>query len=217
MKKVMFTGFIACAMVLSFGCETKKAEDSVEQAEEATEATMDSMATDTTKSAVTDDKMDQAEFIIHAASGGMMEVAMGKMAESQASHADVKAFGKMMVTDHTKANEELKTLAASKNVTLPTRVGEDHQEHIDKMADLKGTDFDREYMQLMVEDHEEDVEDFKEASQNNEYDAETKAFASKTLTTLQKHLERARQLHDMVKNTNGDKTTTTTTTTETKR
>ena len=211
MKKFTFAAMFAFAVCFGFGCDSStKTEDSVEQAEEATEERLDTMDTATNSDV---DRMDQAEFMIEAASGGMMEVALGNMAAKQATNPEVKKFAQMMVTDHTKANNEMKKLAASKNVTLPTRVGEDHQKHIDKMADLRGADFDREYMSMMVEDHEEDVEMFREASQDDDYSAEVKAYASKTLTTLEQHLQRARQVNDMVK---GNKTTTSTSTTTTR-
>jgi putative membrane protein len=212
MKKITTTGLVAFALIFGFGCDSgTRTEDSVEQAEEATEERLE--RTETTRNDDID-RMDQAEFLIDAASGGMMEVEMGRMAANQAQHAEVKKFAQMMVTDHTKTNNELKTLAASKNVTLPERMGNDHQKHMDKMADYRGTEFDREYMDLMVEDHEDDVKKFRKASQNDDYDAEVRAFASKTLTTLEQHLQRARQVNDMVK---GDRTrTTNTTTTETR-
>ena len=220
MKKITFAALFACAVCFGFGCDSgTNQQDSVDMAEDANEARIDSM--DTSAMNDTTDLDDQAEFMVKAASGGMMEVALGNMAANQATNPEVKSFAKMMVTDHTKANEELKTLAASKNVTLPTRMGEDHQKHVDKMADLRGADFDREYMSMMVEDHEEDVEDFREASQENEYDAEVKAFAGKTLTTLEKHLQQAKQIRDKLSgsttssSTTTDRTTTTTPTSET--
>jgi putative membrane protein len=162
---------------------------------------MDSAAkSDTATNASEGEKEDQAEFMVKAASGGMMEVVLGKMAEKQASSADVKAFGKMMVTDHTKANEEMKKLAATKNITLPVATGKEHQEHIDKLSKLKGAEFDKEYMNLMVDDHEEDIEHFKEAANADGYDADVKALASKTVPVLEKHLEHARTTNDKVKN-----------------
>ncbi|KAA9340191.1 DUF4142 domain-containing protein [Adhaeribacter soli] len=195
MKQTITTGLLSFALLFSLACERNaKKEDSVKVAEERTEERMDSTARG-------DEKIDQATFMIEAASGGMMEVALGRMAEKQASHAEVKAFGKMMVTDHTKANEELKKLAAAKNVTLPASVGEEHQKHIDKLSGLKGAEFDREYMRLMVDDHQEDVDNFRKAAQDTETDPDVKAFATKTLTVLEKHLERARKVNDMVKNT----------------
>ena len=202
MKKFTATGMVALALLAGMACErTEKKQDTVEVAEEANEAKMDTTAQrDTTATGSKSDKEDQAEFMVKAASGGMMEVTLGNMAEKQAASPEVKAFGKMMVTDHTKANDEMKKLAAAKNITLPTAPGEEHQEHIDKMSKLKGADFDKHYMSMMVDDHQEDIEHFKEAAKADGYDADVKAFASKTLPVLEKHLDQAKKTNDMVKN-----------------
>src|SRR6201982_493986 len=60
-------------------------------------------------------------FMKKAAKGGMMEVAMGKLAEQNGQSEDVKSFGKRMVTDHSKANDELKSIASKKGVQLPSK------------------------------------------------------------------------------------------------
>ena len=218
MKKITIASLFAFAVCFGFGCENaNKPEDSVEQAEEMNETRMDSMENQAGATNDTTDAEDQAEFMVDAASSGMMEVALGNMAAKQAQNAEVKAFAKMMVEHHTKGNEEMKAQAAAKNVTLPERVGNDHQKHIDKLADLRGAEFDREYMNIMVEAHEDDVEDFKEGSQENEYDAETKALITKTLPMLEQHLQQAKQLRDKVSGNNTSTSTTTTKTTETAR
>jgi len=193
MKKITASALFLFALAFGFGCEQKnKPEDSVKVAENANEEKMDSTNTE--------EKEDQAEFMVKAASGGMMEVALGKMAATQASNAEVKDFGQMMVTDHTKANAEMKALAATKNVTLPDVIGEEQQKHIDKLSKLKGAEFDREYMSLMVDDHEEDIDHFKKAANDNDYDADVKALASKTVPVLEKHLQHAKGVNDKVKN-----------------
>ncbi len=95
----------------------------------------------------------------------------------------------MLLTDHQKANDELKALAGRKNITLPARLGEDEQKHVDELAKLSGAEFDKKYVELMVEDHEDDVKLFKKAAEGAE-DADLKAFATKQLPIQQKHLER---------------------------
>jgi putative membrane protein len=132
-------------------------------------------------------------FLPKAAQGGMTEVQLGQMAMQRAGSDAVRAFGQTMVTDHTQANNELKQLAARKNITLPTDVSSKQKSMIDKLSKLSGAEFDKEYMQGMVKDHEEDVEDFQEES-NKGSDAEVKAFAAKTLPVLQRHLQMARQI-----------------------
>ena len=134
-----------------------------------------------------------------AASGGMMEVELGNLAQQKGQSAEVKEFGKMMATDHTNVNNELKALAAHKNVVLPDSMGQNHMDHVKELREKTGADFDKAYMDLMVSDHEEDVELFEDAANNLE-GADVKAFASKTVTTLRQHLDRAKQINDKVKN-----------------
>lgn len=179
---------IACALLFGFSCNQK--QEPVEEAQEANEQTFEDTSVEETMD-------DLSEFMTEAASGGMMEVELGKMAQEKAQHADVKSFAQMMVTDHTKANDELKALAGTKSIVLPDSMSKDHMDHITELRDKTGADFDNAYMDLMVEDHEEDVKEFEEAV-NELQDPEAKAFASKTLTTLRKHHERAKQINDML-------------------
>jgi len=132
-------------------------------------------------------------FIKNAASGGMLEVKLGELVEKQAAHPDVKRFGRRMVDDHTKMNNELMALAQKKGVEIPKAMKSEHQQTYDHLARLSGLDFDKSYMKQMVKDHEEDVGEFeKEAKQG--YDGEVKMFATKTLPTIQEHLRMARDI-----------------------
>jgi putative membrane protein len=130
------------------------------------------------------------EFIQAAAKGGMMEVAMGKMGQKQAKSADVKKFATLMVTDHTKANNQLKALAKKKGVTLESAAPK-----MDKMDDAS---FDKDYMADMVKDHEKDVAEFEKQAKDGS-DADVKAWANKTLPTLKKHLELAKETQGKLK------------------
>jgi putative membrane protein len=186
-------------MFIGFSCNREKATtgetDSVEAAEERNEAKEDTaMAGD-----AADTHEEASEFLVKAASGGLMEVELGKMAQKNGANADVKTFGKRMETDHTKANQELKTLAASKNVTIPSTPGEDEQKHINDMQKMTGAAFDRHYMDMMVTDHKKDIELFEDATEDNEIDPDVKAFAQKTLPILRQHLELAQKTNDKVK------------------
>jgi putative membrane protein len=125
-----------------------------------------------------------------AAQGGLAEVQLGKLAADKASAAEVKQFGQRMVDDHSKANDQLKQLATSKGVNLPTDLDRSTQREMDKLSKLSGADFDREYMKHMVSDHKKDVSEFKSES-NRAKDADVKQFASATLPTLQQHLDLA--------------------------
>lgn len=126
------------------------------------------------------------QFVEKAATGGMAEVKMGQLAAKNGQAADVKKFGKKMVTDHTKANKELMALAKKKSWTLPTAMTAEQQATYDKLAAMKGADFDSAYMAAMVKDHDEDVAEFKKEADSGS-DADLKAWAGKTLPTLQMH------------------------------
>jgi putative membrane protein len=132
------------------------------------------------------------EFIKHAAVGGMAEVKLGELAEQNAQSDAVKSFGKRMRDDHSQANSELAQLAAQKNVTLPKDVDAKHKATYDRLSKLKGADFDRAYMDAMLQDHRHDVAEFQSAAKSS--DPDVQAFASKTLPTLQSHLEEAQQI-----------------------
>jgi len=132
-------------------------------------------------------KVDDKKFIRDAALGGMAEVELGKLAQEKASSDAVKQFGERMVTDHTKANDDLKKLADAESVSIPTALDSKHQSRIDKLSKLSGTDFDRAYIKDELKDHEQDVREFQEEAQGGS-DASVKDFASKTLPTLQDHL-----------------------------
>jgi putative membrane protein len=137
-------------------------------------------------------------FAMNVAKDGMAEVELGKLAVEKAANADVKKFGQRMVDDHSKANDELKALAATKNITLPAAPDAAQKAEHDKLMKLSGAAFDRAYMQAMVQGHMKAVASFKRESQTGK-DAEIKAFAAKTLPTLEDHLKMAQTTdHEVV-------------------
>ena len=135
------------------------------------------------------------KFMKKAAAGGLTEVEMGKLAQTQAASDQVKQFGARMDTDHSKVNAELKSIAASKNVELPQSPPKKETKMMDKLKSMSGTEFDRAYMSHMVSDHKKDIELFEKES-NSGKDPQLKAFAAKTLPTLQEHLQMAQGIHD---------------------
>jgi putative membrane protein len=133
------------------------------------------------------------DFIMDAAMGGMIEVELGRMATQQGMSEAVKQFGQRMVDDHSKANQELMSLASSKGITLPTTIDEKHRKDITKLQAMSGAEFDRAYSKMMLSDHKKDVSEFEKQSTKGT-DPDLKAFASKTLPTLQEHLQMANSL-----------------------
>jgi putative membrane protein len=140
-----------------------------------------------------------SQFVMSAAEGGILEVELGKIAQQKASNNEVKEFGAKMVTDHSKANDELKSIAAGKNITLPTeeKVKQKHQGMIAKLEKLEGAAFDKAYMADMVKDHDKDVAEFEREAKSGR-DTEWKAFAEKTLPTLKEHQKLAKETNAKV-------------------
>jgi putative membrane protein len=134
-------------------------------------------------------------FIMDAALGGLEEVELGRIAAQKGSSDAVKQFGQRMVDDHSKANSELMSLASSKGITLPTTLDEKHQKDVTKLSAMSGAEFDREYSKMMLSDHNKDVSEFEKQSTKGT-DPDLKAFAGKTLPTLQEHLQMAKALPD---------------------
>ncbi len=127
------------------------------------------------------------KFAKTAAEDGLMEVKLGELAQTNAMNAEVKGHGKTMITDHGKANGELKALAAKKSIELPSGVDAKKQERYDKLSKLKGKEFDKKYAKCMVKDHKKAVCLFKKESKKGK-DPELKAWASGKLPTLKHHL-----------------------------
>lgn len=138
------------------------------------------------------------KFMIEAAQGGMMEVKLGELASTKAQNAEVKAFGKKMVEDHTKANNDLKELAKKKNIQLPNDMSSDQKEMYEKLTKLSGAEFDKEYVSAMVDDHDEDLEAFQDQADDAE-DAALKAFAAKYAPIIKSHYEMIKAINDKMK------------------
>ncbi len=135
------------------------------------------------------------KFVMEAAMGGMAEVELGRLAAEKGASDEVRQFGRRMVDDHSKANEELMRVASSKGWTPVAALDAKHQAETRKLSALSGEKFDKEYVKMMVKDHKKDVGEFqKEAGRGT--DADIKAFASSALPTLQEHLQMIQRIND---------------------
>lgn len=137
-------------------------------------------------------------FVEKAAIGGMTEVAASQAAQQKATSPAVKDYAAKMIADHTKANEELTKLAASKSVTVPGKLDKSHQSAVDKLAKQDGADFDKAYMKQMVSDHKTTVSLFEKEAKNGK-DGDLKSMAGTTLPTLQEHLKMAQDINGNLK------------------
>lgn len=194
MKKITLMAAAAAGIFLMASCGQQKttSNDTVTSADSA------NTAKDTSSTSTLATNTDDADFAVEAGNGGMAEVEMGKLAAAKATNPDVKKFGEMMVTDHSKANEELMALAKSKNITLPGAPGADEQKMMADLSKKSGKDFDKAYVDMMVDDHKKDVDKFKDATTKLK-DPDLKAFAVKTLPVLQTHLDAINKIHDSMK------------------
>jgi len=184
MKKLIYAIAISGAVIgfQSCGNSSKNAEETADTS---------AMATDTVISddpAMVSTGTPDTAFSNKAAVSGMAEVAFGKLALEKGSHAKVKEFASMMVKDHSKANEELKSIAAAKSIVLPAALDAMHQTKYEELKSKSGADFDKAYTAAMVEGHEKTLALMEDGSKNLN-DAELKAFAAKTAPVVKHHLE----------------------------
>lgn len=160
-------------------------------AQAAAEKKTDKPSSTPTKSPATATLSDKDKsFMKEAAKGGMMEVNMGKMAQTKGKSAEVKKIGSTMVADHTKANNELMAIAKKKGVDLSKEKPATHS-----MGDAN---FDKDYINMMVKDHEKDLAAFQAEAKNGS-DADVKGFASKTSAVIKKHLDMVKAAQAKVK------------------
>ncbi|HEY9533644.1 MAG TPA: DUF4142 domain-containing protein [Mucilaginibacter sp.] len=192
MKKLTYVVMIAAAGMVFQACHSNT--DSTSAADSAN-AVKDTTTNGSTGIGVV---ADDAKFAVDAANGGMTEVELSKLAAAKAINADVKAFANMMITDHGKANEELKGIAATKNITLPDSVNADSKSAIEDLSNKSGADFDKAYVDKMVSDHKSTVDMFESASKNLK-DPDLKAFVDKTLPVIKGHLDHINRIQSSMK------------------
>jgi putative membrane protein len=142
------------------------------------------------------------KFAENAAAGSAAEIQLGQLAADKATNDKVKQFGQRMVTDHTKASSELKTLAAKKGMTIPDSPKGKDKAKFEKLSKMSGPAFDKAYMQDMVKDHQKDVAEFQKEA-NSGSDPDLKAWAATTLPVLQEHLRMAKETLSAVNGSGG--------------
>jgi len=138
------------------------------------------------------------EFVSEAAAGSMMEVAMGKLAQTNGGSNDVKEYGKMLEKDHSEAGDKLKSLAAGEGISFPATMTAEQNQHIMHLQKMTGADFDKAFIPMMIDDHTKDIAAFKKAATGNENE-KVKSFAATTLPTLETHLSKARSIKSKMK------------------
>ena len=193
-KRFIFDGMlIVVIMGLTLAaCNDKQPEDTKDVAEETNEQRMDNMD-------ASNEMEKDADFLVDAAEINLAEIELGKLAQTKGTRSDVKELGKMMEDQHTKTFNELKDLAARKNITIPTTPTEENMDDYRKLSDKTGEDFDKEYADMMVKGHKDAIDKFEKFSTKAE-DDEIKQWASATLPALRNHLGHAEACQEKAKN-----------------
>lgn len=193
MKKIFLLS-TAFALALSFqACQTADKKSSTMKDSVSGDTTMVN-GNHVTGTESTESGLDEAgaTFLRKAAVGGIMEVEAAKIAAKNAKSTEVKDFAAKMLTDHTKANTELKALAKDKKIITADALPAEDQIHLDEMKKMTGAAFDRHYMDMMVTDHDKTVALFKTGLENR--DQSVKAWASNTLKVIESHDEMAKKI-----------------------
>lgn len=184
-KAFLVTGLIAMSFV---SCKdgAKQQEDTREAAEERNETQFEEA----------DSKEDQASFFVDIAEINLLEIEAAKLALQKGTDTEVKNYAKMLVTEHTKAGVELKTIADTKQITLPTSLTDKGKDVYNKLNEKSGNDFDKEFIKIMIDDHEKTIKELEDASTDKDNDQNVKDWASNKIAGLTAHLQEAKMIKD---------------------
>lgn len=182
MKKIITVLFLSIAVACN-----NAADDTVEKADSANESRRENNDVTDGKAVIATDK-ESSEFLVRALDGGMMEVALGNVAAQKGQSDGVKRFGAMMVADHGAANEKIRSLASMRTVTLPAGTSDEKTKMINEIIEKRGSDFDKKYINMMVDDHQKDIREF-ESALDKVKDSSVQTFIRETIPVLKKHLD----------------------------
>jgi putative membrane protein len=191
MKKV--TAALLAMTVVICACNNES-KDSVEKADSANKANIDSPGV---KRPVMADE-ETSSFLVKAANGGMTEVQLGQMAQQKGADQKVKDFAAMMVHDHSAVNEQVKALAAQRNVILPDSISDENKKEMNDLGKKIGRAFDKAYINAMVKGHESTIDLFEKAEEKVN-DTEVRTFINNTLPKVRNHLDSAKAIQKSMK------------------
>lgn len=181
--QMMLTLVAAASIAACAGDNNSKADDAT------------AGATGTTGTAGTSTDIDRS-WINDQLEDGDEEVRLGRLAQERGGDADVRAFGAMMVEKHTMAGTDLKRIANRHNVPANDSAANKGDDEFERLSKLSGAEFDRAYLDLMVDEHENAIDDLEEKANDNDDHADVKEWATKALPEVRQHLERARSLRE---------------------
>jgi putative membrane protein len=173
-------------------CNNPKAKDSVEKADSANQANMDS-SLDRNNAVVVDEE--SSAFLVRVANSGMTETQLAAVAMQKAVLPAIRDFAAKLHRDHGALNDTVKNLAGQKNIILPDTMTSENQKEVDALTAKKGKNLDKEFIRLIINNHERIVEMFDKAQLDTK-DLDIRAFAGKSLPMLKMHLDSARTLQE---------------------
>lgn len=183
LSQLMLPLVAAASIVACAGDNNSKADDAA------------AGATGTTGTAGTSTDLDRG-WVNDQLVDGDKEVRLGRLAQERGGSADVRAFGAMMVEKHTMAGTELKRIANRHNVPADESRKDEGHDEIERLSKLSGDAFDRAYLDLMVDEHEEAIDALEDKAGDNDEHADVKDWAAKALPEVRQHLERAKNLRE---------------------
>lgn len=180
--KTLNSGKVLIAILIlatSIACNQQKNEDPKEVAEDRND---EKFANNKSES--------DAQFLVNASEINLMEIKLSELASANAMSAEVKDLSKMLMDHHSKNHDELKSLAESKSISIPTALTNEGEDEYKKLNEKKGNDFDKEYCDMIVKGHRDAIEKFEKASTDCQ-DPDIKNWATTTLPVLRNHLDLA--------------------------
>jgi len=176
-----------CCLAFFAGCSQQKS------AEREANEQQPSSSTQQTREAPEQQPSGDQRFLVEASQDGKAEIELGQVAASRAASPSVKKLAQKIVSDHTKANQQLESLPQASQALQSAGVPQEKSNTIDRLSQLSGKEFDQAFVEQLVQDHESAITQFKQAAASAQ-DPGVKQFASKTLPTLEQHLQMAKAL-----------------------
>lgn len=186
MKNLFISSIVGCMLVVA--CETKSKMDSTEVAEEKNEAKFEGT------------KENDAEFITDISKGNLCEIESSALAIKKAKSKDVIAFATMMVEHHTAMQNDVKIFASKKNISIPDTIAQNEISSFSALKDEVGNDFDKKYIDAMVDDHKKTIDKLEDVSKSDKYDQEVVSMAAQTLPKVRTHYDQAVSLQTILDN-----------------
>lgn len=132
-------------------------------------------------------------FLLETADMRMMDWAQGNLAAENTQSRKYQQYGKRLMKDQDALMQEIKSIAAAKNLTLPSEISMKKAEELNRMKSISGQTFERRFRRMIIKDHKRDIDYFKKALESS--DTQIRDFATRYLPLVEEHLELARELN----------------------